>query len=268
MLVVNHPLFPMAVHDRYALMEHPLSRSLLSKKFKPFSLFLFIFGCVLYSAFLGIFTTIVLRTNPPQYYYNLTDFDFKSDLCRNVTAALGNTAARDNVDAALRIGMYVVSALLIFKNLWFMIGYARIAWWKTLTFFIETVALAFSYYFIFDHDHQKHMKIRCPIQWQIGACGLFLVYIASFFYVQYIPLIGLYVIMLRVIVIRFLLVLPMLLILVSMLALIFYMLFENFETFQSGLVDLTKTGILRSFFFCCLSEILSDISPCSNHESR
>ena len=228
-LVMNHPLFLMAKHDRYELMAHPLSRSLLYHKFFPWSMILFIIAALFYLTYLVLFTTIAMRTEHPQYYYNLTNFTFDSSLCRNVSAALDNTALKQEADRILRIVMYILFAFLALKNIWAIVIYILIDWRKVPRFFVEIVALVFSLYFIFDYDFQSEVTMRCPTQWQIGACGLFLGYFALLDYIRYIPTIGTYVIMMRVITIRFLFFLPVFLVFIVAFGLTFYMLFQNFE---------------------------------------
>ncbi|CAF3947948.1 unnamed protein product [Rotaria sp. Silwood1] len=189
-LVMNHPLFLMAVYDRYKLMAHPLSKSLVYQKFLGLSLILFIVAFLLYATFLAIFTTIVLRTRHPQEYYSLTGFNFDSDLCKNVSLALNSSGLKETSDRILQITMYVILGLLLAKNIWAIVSYMRIAWSKTFTFFLEIVAVVLNFYFIFDYDYQNNVTMRCPIQWQIGAFGLFIGYIALFYYIQYIPIIA------------------------------------------------------------------------------
>ena len=241
---MNHPLFLMAVHNRYKLMAHPLSQSLLDQKFFPWSLILFILGSLFYLTFLIIFTIIVTRTKHPEYYYELTGFQFDSNLCRNVTAALGGTGLKNGTDRALRILMFILSGIVLVKSSWAIIGYLVISWWKAMGFLLEFAILIFNFYFIFDYDFQSDVTMRCPIQWQIGACGLFLGYFALFYYIQYIPIIGTYVIMLRVIFMRFLLFLPVFMVFIVAFGLTFYMLFQNFGEFQNIAIGFGKTGII------------------------
>ena len=106
----------MAVHNRYDLMAHSLCQSLLYHKFFPWSAILFIIAALFYLTYLILFTIIAMRTRHPQYYYNLTNFTFDSSLCRNVSAALGNTALKQQSDRILRIFMYILFAFLIVKN--------------------------------------------------------------------------------------------------------------------------------------------------------
>jgi hypothetical protein len=257
-LVMNHPLFLMAVYDRYKLMAHPLSKSLVEKKFYGLSIILFMISFGLYATFLGIYTTIVLRTQHPQKYYNITGFDFDSNLCRNVTEALGNSniALKGTPDIVFKNTMYVFFALIVLKNVWAIIGYIRVSSTKMFTFILEIISLGFNFYFIFDYDYQKKVTMRCPIQWQIGACGLFLGYIALFYYIQYIPIFGIYVIMMRQICIRFLLFLPILMILICAFALTLYMIFQNFDPFKNMGISLAKTGTHVVFYLFYLQIIV------------
>ena len=175
-LVTNHPLFLMAIHDRYKLMAHPLSRSLLYHKFFPCSFIVFIIAALFYLTYLVLFTITAMRTRHPQYYYDQTNFSFDSSLCRNVSLALDNIALKQQADRTLRIFMYILFVFLVIKNIWAIIVSILIDWRKAPRLLVEIVALVFSLYFIFDYDYQSEITMRCPIQWQIGACGLFLGY--------------------------------------------------------------------------------------------
>ena len=121
------------------------------------------------------------------------------------------------------------------------------SWSKTLTLLFEIALLVFSFYFIFDYDFQSKVTMRCPIQWQLGACGLFLGYVALFYYIQYIPMIGTYVIMMRVITRRFLLFLPVFLVFIVAFGLTLHMLFQNFGDFHDTGISFSRTGIVRKY---------------------
>ncbi len=242
-LVMNHPLFLMAFHNRYQLMSHPLSRNLVKKKFSRWSLIIFISLFIIYAAFLGIYTTIVLRTEHPQKYYNLTGFLFDSNLCENVTQALGNVDLKENTDNVLRHVMLGLLIANLVKSAWAIIGYVRVDYNKIFTFIFEIISWACSYYFVSDYGFQKNLKMRCPYQWEFGAYGLCSGYLGLFYYIQYIPIIGIYVIMMRQILIRFLLFLPVLAVLICAFTLPLYMIFQNFEVFHDVIVSLAKIGI-------------------------
>ena len=259
-LVLNHPLFLMAVHDRYKLMSHPLSRSLLDRKFNGFSVCFFIFLFLLFSSFLAVFTTIAMRTPHPQYYYNQTGIDYNPDTCEDVIKLLNDTDKRSDTDAGLRVALIVLFAFLVAKNVWTTISYILIDFLKTVTFLMEIICMAFGFYFVQDASFQTDFKMRCTRQWEIGAFGLFIGYIALFYYVQYFPVIGVYVIMMRVILLRFAVFLPVLLVLITAFALTFSMIFQNFKTFEFVARGFAKIGTctknLLCFFkskFACLS---------------
>ncbi|UJR12513.1 hypothetical protein I4U23_016688 [Adineta vaga] len=245
-LVMNHPLFLMAVHNRYKLMTHPLSMSLVYKKFFWFSYLFFIGIFLLYAIFLAIYTVIVLRREHPHKLYNLTGFDFNDSLCENVIQALGNRDLKDIIDERLYILVIVLLSLNVIKNIWVIISYIRIDWRKTFTFIFEIISLGCNYYFVIDTPHRFKYRMRCPYQWQIGAYGLFSGYLALFYYLQYIPIFGIYVIMMKQILIRFILFLPVLTVLICAFTFPLYMIFQNFETFSDFIISLAKIIIMST----------------------
>ena len=154
-------------------------------------------------------------------------------------------------DLGLRITLYITSILVAMKGIWYIIAFARIQWTKVFTFLPELAAVACSLYFIYDYDFQTQYTMRCPPQWDVGAYGLFSGYMALFYYIQYIPVLGSYVIMMRQILMRFLLFLPVLMVLLSGFTLALYMTFPNFESFANMGVSFGKTGnsIVFSLFY-------------------
>ena len=239
----------MAKYDRNKLMSHPLSQSLINQKFWRFGAFLFVLSFLLYSTFLCLYTTIALRTHHPQFYYNLTDVNFEQNLCRNVTQALSSTSLKTTADTRLKIGMYCFSTINIFKNSFAIILHLGTNPKKIYTYILEIISLILSYYFNFDYEYQKPFTMRCPLQWEIGAVGLFIGYIALFYYIQYIPIFGIYVLMIRKILIRFLLLLPVLMVLMCAFALSFYMIFQNVDAFGNVGISLAKIGTDTLLFF-------------------
>ena len=112
-LIMNHPLFIMATRNRYKLMAHPWCKSLVHKKLFGISLILFLLLFGLYASFLGLFTTMVVRTRHPQEYYAQTSIPFDSQLCRNVSLALNTTGIKQTSDVAVRNAMYALFTLLV-----------------------------------------------------------------------------------------------------------------------------------------------------------
>lgn len=249
---MRHPLFLMAVNNRYRLMEHPLSKSLVMKKLCWFNIIFFVIISLLYVAFLSVFTVIISRTKHPQHYYNLTNFTFGLELCAKVMATLGDREKKETSDIELRVTLYITSALVAAKSIWYILAFLRIHWTKAFTFLPELAAVACSLYYIYDYDFQTKYKMRCPPQWSVGAAGLFSGYMAMFYYIQYVPVFGTYVIMMRQIFIRFILFLPVLMVLLLGFTLALYMTFPNFEVFNNIGVGLAKTGnntLFTLFYF-------------------
>lgn len=98
--------------------------------------------------------------------------------------------------------------------------------------YIETVMVILSFICLYDDN-----------QWQIGAFEVFLAWATLLSYLRFIPIFGVYVVMLEVIVIKFLWFAPVLVILICSFSSAFYMLLQNqpifstipFAWFRSGL---------------------------------
>ncbi len=244
-------------------MEHPLCRNLLNKKFLRFGFCIFFIFFLVYTAFVGIFTTIILRTKHPEYYYNITNIDFEDSLCANVCRVIANgtissDAIKQTVDYWFVYVMYPLMIVILGNNIWILFSLPRFELVKIFLLFFQINAVVLSFYFIFDYDYQKKVLIRCPIQWQIGALGIFSSYIGIWYYLQYIPIIGVYAVMMTAIYIRFILFLPAILVLVSGFALCFHMIFQNFDQFRLPILSLLKSGTLVKevpVFFMILDSI-------------
>jgi hypothetical protein len=248
---MNHPLFLMASCEAADLMSHRLSSRLVSEKFQKFGIFMFVLFILFYAVFLALFTTIVLRTSHPQMYYNLTNFDdFNDALCYNVSQELikgtsGVGGKKSSADYILKYAFYVIIWLHIAKNLCVLVEVSRVHISKTASYVLEIIALIFGFIFAYDQSYQMDLTFRCPTQWQYGAFGILISWIALLHYVQFMPVIGLYVAMLSVILRRFMNFLLVIIILISGFALSFHMLFQNFTAFENSALSYIKTGMFK-----------------------
>lgn len=246
--VRNHPLFLMAKYDRYKLMEQPLCKSLLYAKFRTHGIFIFLTYLLLQLSFIGIYTTIALRTKHPAAYYILTNTSFDFSLCANVIGSVSNgTLGSDGIkqlaDYWLKYVMYAVMVPIFIKNFGILMAVAHLDLRKAFTVSVEMGAIVLGGYFIWDYDYQKNVTMRCPIQWQIGAFGLFLSYLGMSYYLQYAPIVGVYVVMMIAIFQRFFLFLPVILVLVCAFGFSFYMLLPNHAPFAEPGLSLDKAGM-------------------------
>jgi hypothetical protein len=250
-LIMNHPLFLMASEEAADLMSHRLSSRLVWEKFEKFGIFIFVLFILFYAVFLALFTTIVLRTRHPQIYYNLTNVaDFNDALCYNVSQELikgtsGAGGKKSSADYILKYAFYVIIWLHTAKNLCVIVEVSRVHISKTASYVLEIIALIFGFIFIYDQSYQMDLTFRCPTQWQYGAFGILISWIALLHYVQFMPVIGLYVAMLSVILRRFMNFLLVLIILISGFALSFHMLFQNFSAFENSALSYIKTGMFK-----------------------
>lgn len=246
---MQHPLFLMAQHDAHDLVSHPLSKYLVKLKFQKFSIFLYIMLLVLYIIYLGLFTTMVLRTHHPATYYNLTNIDFRNSLCYNVSQVLLTSSPtlggiKTTIDYILKYTMYIFICSLVFKNVFSIIEILQTNIFEIWRYWLETIAVLASFIFVYDQSYQMNLTLRCPLQWEFGAFALLLSWLTLLGYVQIIPVIGIYVTMLFVIMKKFMRFSTVLLILINGFALTFYMVFQNFEPFQNTGYSYIKTGSL------------------------
>jgi hypothetical protein len=236
------------------LMSHPLSTYLVKQKFYKFGVYIFSLFILFYVAYLSVFTTIALRVDDPETFYNLTNFSSLDDsLCYNVSQALikaspGVGGTKTTTDYVLKYVIYILIWLHIAKNIAIITEVIQISLFKTWTYWMEIAAVSLSFAFVYDQDYQTSLTFRCPLQWQYGALALLLSWLCLLHYVQLMPMIGIYVSMLWVICKKFLKFLVVLIILISGFALTFYMLFRNFDVFSNAGLSYVKTGVYKSVF--------------------
>ena len=188
-----------------------------------FGIYLLLLSCLLYTAYLGIFTAIILQTRDPVYYFSLVDVNYTDDLaiCQSVARTLANgTNAAVMKSDSYKILRWVAFAFLIvfiIKNVILMISlFPKLL--RMGAYYLEVSVLVLSFVYILDwYDWLSPVLLRCPIQYQIGSFGLLLAWINFLSYVRYLPIarIGIYVVMLQVILLKFLQFLPVLLIIIT-----------------------------------------------------
>ncbi len=235
-------------------MAHPLSKSLSDKKFYKYGCLMFSTFFFLYSVFIVVFTITAARITHPQKYYNDFGFTFDNGSCENVSRLIGNRSVgspgmKGSVDDGLKTTLWILIILLWLKNSWIIIGFIQVHLTKIFTFLLELIAILLSLAFIWDAEYQEKITMRCPIQWQCGAFGLFVGYLGLLYYIQYIPFIGMYVMMLKITIIRFMFFLPVLICLIFGFGIAFYMLFQyngKFDIFPSH--ALSEIGIFKRNF--------------------
>jgi hypothetical protein len=193
---------------------------------------------------------MTLRTHHPGTYYNLTNIDFQDSLCYNVsqtllTASPSLGGMKTTIDYFLKYAMYVAIWSLIFKNMFTIVEILQINFFATLRYWLETAVVLVSFIFVYDRSYQMNLTFRCPLQWEYGAFALLLSWLTLLGYIQFIPMIGLYVTMLLVIAKKFMRFSAMLLILISGFAFTFYMIFQNFAPFQNAGYSYIKTGMFK-----------------------
>lgn len=241
----------MKSYEAYELMSHPVSNHLVQQKFCKFGIFLWSILMLFYIAYLGIFTTVVLRTQDPQTYYNLTNFmNFDDSYCYNVSKALSTASTnlggtKQDVDYVLKYVLFILIWLHVAKNLITIIILIQISFIKTRYYWTEIAAVVLSFVFVYDESYQMNLTFRCPIQWQYGAFSQLLSWFCLLHYIQFFPIIGIYVSMLWVIFKKFMKFSAVLIILITAFALSFYMIYRNFDAFATTGLSYIRIGMLK-----------------------
>ncbi|CAF1020079.1 unnamed protein product [Adineta ricciae] len=251
-LVTNHPLFLMASCEATDLMAHPLSTYLVQQKYNKFGIYLYCFFILFYIIYLAIFTTVALRTDHPQAYYDLANINsFDNSLCYNVSQVLlsgsvGLGGRKETADYVLKYILYVLIWCHVFKDLCMIIEISQVYVMKTFGHWLEIAAVVLAFVFVYDQKYQTNLTFRCPLQWEIGAFALLLSWLALLQYVRFLPIVGLYVAMLTVILRKFMKFLIILVILISGFALSFHMVFQNFKPFKNTGLSYFKAAMMVS----------------------
>lgn len=155
-------------------------------------------------------------------------------------------AKKQPADHILKTLVVVLLWIHVLKDAILIIAVHRCSFVSRL--YIETISLILSFLCLYDNDRwQQGLKLRCPVQWQVGAFGVLLAWVTLLSYLRFIPIFGVYVVMLEVIVIKFLWFAPVLVVLICSFSFAFYMLLQNqpvfstisFAWFRSGLSLLT-----------------------------
>lgn len=252
-LVRNHPLFIAANQSQCPdLVQHPYTICLRTKKFNMFGKYLLILSCLLYSAYLGIFTALVLQNKHPQYFYDLINVSYTEDLttCQYVSTTLVNQnnieVLKSDSHKILRWIAFGFLILFIIKNLILIISlFPKLL--RMGAYYLEVAVLVLSFVYILDwYDWSNPVLLRCPVQYQIGSFGLLLAWINFLTYIRYIPIarVGIYVVMLQVILLKFLQFVPVLLVIICGFGFSYWMLLQNQSVYKTPIEALIRTGLM------------------------
>jgi hypothetical protein len=141
-------------------------------------------------------------------------------------------ARKQPTDRILKLLVIILLWIHVLKDALLIISVHRcsIVW----RLYIETATIIFSFISLYDDNRwQSELRFRCPIQWQIGAFGVFLAWATLLSYLRFIPIFGVYVVMLEVIMLKFLWFAPVLIVLICSFSSAFYMLLQNQPVFST-----------------------------------
>ncbi|CAF1492509.1 unnamed protein product [Adineta steineri] len=261
-LLRNHPLMLMSQCSQEKLITHPLCLALRKAKFRRFSRWILLLSFLSYIMFMALYTIVVLQTIHPQHYYDLYnssgnasgqniewDYGFNSDVCRRVGIYLiesGNTDARKTTNQERYLLMLdVLLIIFVIKNgIFILASFPRFI--RKIAYYTEALALVLVYVCIRDDNSwQSSLNFRCPIQWELGSIGLLLSWLVFLSYMRYIPWmdIGLYVVMLNVILLKFLRAIPLLMVLFCGFGFTYYMLLQYQTVYGTPFEAIFRTAL-------------------------
>ncbi|CAF1467011.1 unnamed protein product [Adineta ricciae] len=252
-LVRNHPLFIVAQQSSCsALVHHPYNIQLRTEKLYLFGIYFLLLSFLLYSAYLGIFTTLVLQGKHPQYFYSLINVNYTDDLgtCERVSRALVNAnqaeALKTDAHRTLRWVAFAFLYVFIVKNLILIASlFPKIL--RMGANYLEISVLLLSFGYIFDwYDWLGPVIFRCPVQYQIGSFAVLLAWINFLTYLRYVPFrnIGVYVVMLQAILLKFLEFLPVLMTIICGFGFSYWMLLQNQSVYKTPIEALIRTSLM------------------------
>ena len=251
----NHPLFIVSQqNDCPALTEHSYHTHLRQTKLRSFGLVLFIASFIFYMLYLGLFTAAVLVGKHPQFFYDQANINMTDDLstCEYVSNFFSSnpnaTSEALKTDSYRRIkwALYVILSIFIAKNVIIICAlFPKV--FRSGGSYIEISALVLSYVYILDwFSWQNDVMFRCPVQYQLGAMGLLLAYTNLLVYFRTSPIfgMGIYVVMLQVISVKFLRFLPVLLIFICGFGFTYWMLLQNQPVYGTPIEALMRTSLM------------------------
>lgn len=182
-LIRNHPLVLMGQCKDEKLMDLDYCTQLRTAKLRKFGGWFFGLFFLAFSAFLALYTFIIMKTKDPSYYYllynaSLSDtnetfrweFGFNLTICHQVAEyiSINNPDAYKTVDhKRIKYVLYVLLYLFIFKNLILVVAaFPHIL--RKKAYYVEGLALILDFVFLYDwYQWQDPLNFRCPIQWQV-----------------------------------------------------------------------------------------------------
>ena len=251
----NHPLFIVSQQSHSpAIVQHFYHTHLRQSKLRSFGLVFFIASYFFYMAYLGLYTSVVLMGTHPKFFYDKAQVNLTLDLatCKYVSNFILNNpnvaseGLKTETYRRIKWTLYAILIIFIMNNL---ISIAAL-FPKVLRIggsYVELLALILSYVYILDWTSwQDEVVLRCPLQYQIGATGLLLGYINLLMYIRTSPVfdIGIYIVMLQVISIKFLRFLPVFLIIVCGFGFTYWMLLQYQAVYRTPVEALLRTGFM------------------------
>ena len=250
MLQINHPFTLMVEKNREHLLDHPLVYSLLDYKWKLYARYVYYFNFLFYLLFVASLTTYVFITFAP-YHFGVTYSLMKElpcyDLCLSIKGNHTDEIKKlQSQILAIHIFQWLViilASIQIIKEL-FQIISERLDY-INLENLVELTAFILAILFTVDFNScSRDIGYRCVMQWQVGALGVFLTWLALVLFIQKFPRFGIFVVMLTDILRTFSRFFLVFFLFIIGFALAFHMLLQNHNPFQHFGNSLLKTCVM------------------------
>lgn len=246
----NHPFTIMVEKNREQLLNHPVVHSLLNYKWRLYARYVYYFNFLFYLLFVAALTTYVFLTFAP-YRFGVTHDQMDEMSCKQLCEFVRSNHTEEIEKLrpriyTMRVFQWIVIALAsaqIIKEL-FQIQSDRLEY-LNLENLIELSAFILAILFTVDYNScSTDIGYRCVVQWQIGALGVFLAWLALVLFIQKFPQFGIYVVMLTDILRTFSRFFLVFFLFIIGFALAFHMLLQNHNPFQHFGNSLLKTCVM------------------------
>ncbi|GAV02458.1 hypothetical protein RvY_13021 [Ramazzottius varieornatus] len=178
----------MAMHKRYGLLTHPVSRTFLNLKWTSYGIYLHFSSLLLYVAFLGMLTTLVLtgvetdlkphllqissenvQSIKPEALTNITNATYFGPIKLSPANAEMPLQSRESV---LLVIVMVLTTVQLIKKLFQLLCERKDFFFRTLNYF-EIICYTTTLFFAIAFFDSEDRYIRWSTQWQVGAVAIF-----------------------------------------------------------------------------------------------
>ncbi|XP_064627857.1 transient receptor potential cation channel subfamily A member 1 homolog [Lineus longissimus] len=248
----DHCLMIMVKHRREKLLTHPLTSSLLRRKWNDFGRYIYYSVLCIYLLFVFFLTGYIMSTikMSPYQFRNLTNLESYSEaysLCEKVKLLKESRGEDIGLPTFALISKFAIMGLaayqVFFEVLQILIARKSYFKWENILKWL-TYTTAFLLVIDIEEPCQGETGLRLDWQWQLGAISIFWAWVNLVLYIRLVPVFGIYVMMFTNILRTFLRFFPVFFLFVVAFALSFHTLLANQTPFSTAIRSLTKTSVM------------------------